>query len=450
MSEIIGNTIATPNPRPDWNQTDENKADYIKNKPDIAALQDGLDNHTHTKADVGLDNVENKSSEVIRSELTKENVTNALGYTAADINHTHNYAGASTPGGTADSAIKDSSGNVIVDTYLRKVNPVAYGSFTSGTNTTCGANNGVVEGEGTCVDGGANGAHAEGSGTRVYGSGQYTHVGGVGTSTYAAASFMFGHKCNPASHTPQYSMCFVGKNPIAHFGPRGANDVAATQVINIGGTNYTIENVVFAVGTGSESSNFTAIRALADGTVKFGKNISTQGADFAEYFEWEDGNPNDEDRRGLFVTLCGDKIVLANEGDDVIGIISGDEAVVGNTANLEWQGKYLTDVFGARLLEEAEFPAVLDKDGGVITPAYKTLQPIINPEYNYNEHYISREYRKEWDVVGLLGQIVVVDDGTCKVGGYVKPSINGVGTASDSGYRVMKRIDENHIKVLVK
>lgn len=31
--EIIGNTTTTPNPRPDWNQTDSTKADYIKNKP---------------------------------------------------------------------------------------------------------------------------------------------------------------------------------------------------------------------------------------------------------------------------------------------------------------------------------------------------------------------------------------------------------------------------------
>lgn len=35
MAKIIGNTTATPNPQPDWNQTDENKADYIKNKPTI-------------------------------------------------------------------------------------------------------------------------------------------------------------------------------------------------------------------------------------------------------------------------------------------------------------------------------------------------------------------------------------------------------------------------------
>lgn len=33
MAKIIGNTVGIPNPQPDWNQTDEIKADYIKNKP---------------------------------------------------------------------------------------------------------------------------------------------------------------------------------------------------------------------------------------------------------------------------------------------------------------------------------------------------------------------------------------------------------------------------------
>ena len=35
MVKIIGNTTATPNPRPDWEQADESKADFIKNKPYI-------------------------------------------------------------------------------------------------------------------------------------------------------------------------------------------------------------------------------------------------------------------------------------------------------------------------------------------------------------------------------------------------------------------------------
>ena len=35
MAKIIGNTTATPMAIPDWNQTDEKKADYIKNKPNV-------------------------------------------------------------------------------------------------------------------------------------------------------------------------------------------------------------------------------------------------------------------------------------------------------------------------------------------------------------------------------------------------------------------------------
>ena len=38
IREIVGNTTATPTPPSDWNQTDETKADYIKNKPDINAI----------------------------------------------------------------------------------------------------------------------------------------------------------------------------------------------------------------------------------------------------------------------------------------------------------------------------------------------------------------------------------------------------------------------------
>ena len=40
MSKIIGNPTVTPPPKPDWNQTDFSKGDYIKNKPNVAnALQ---------------------------------------------------------------------------------------------------------------------------------------------------------------------------------------------------------------------------------------------------------------------------------------------------------------------------------------------------------------------------------------------------------------------------
>ena len=48
--------------------------------------------HNVTKGDLGLGNVENKSSSTIRSELTKSNVTTALGYTPPTVNTTYTFA----------------------------------------------------------------------------------------------------------------------------------------------------------------------------------------------------------------------------------------------------------------------------------------------------------------------------------------------------------------------
>ncbi len=48
------------------------------------------------------------------------------------------------------------------------------------------------------------------------------------------------------------------------------------------------------------------------------------GADYAEYFEWLDGNPDNEDRVGITVTLDSGKIRKAEEGDTLLGVISAN------------------------------------------------------------------------------------------------------------------------------
>jgi hypothetical protein len=121
-------------------------------------------------------------------------------------------------------------------------------------------------------------------------------------------------------------------------------------------------------------------QAYADGSWNGG------GADYAEYFEWVDGNPDDEDRRGYSVSLVDNKIKIAQEGDIVIGAISGNPSVVGDHANMSWSNKYLRDEFTSY---------VLDENG----------DRIINPEYNDEQEYISREDRPEWDMVGLMGKL---------------------------------------------
>ena len=76
------------------------------------------------------------------------------------------------------------------------------------------------------------------------------------------------------------------------------------------------------------------------------------GADYAEFFEWSDGNPDTEDRRGISVALDGDKIREAQAGEDPIGVISGNPSIVGDAAWNKWNNKYLRDEFGAYILED--------------------------------------------------------------------------------------------------
>lgn len=77
---------------------------------------------------------------------------------------------------------------------------------------------------------------------------------------------------------------------------------------------------------------------------------------------------------------------------------------------------------------------------------------ILNEDFREedNESYVSRLDRKEWAAVGLVGKLIVVDDSTCEVNGYCVPANGGIATKSKAGYRVLSRLDENHIKILVK
>ena len=154
------------------------------------------------------------------------------------------------------------------------------------------------------------------------------------------------------------------------------------------------------------------------------------GADYAEYFEWKDGNPDNEDRVGMTVKLNGDKIELVTETDDansIIGAISANPGFVGDNAGLKWKNKYLRDDFGRLLMEEYEVYAWKDENGddqihGTNEPVPEDLnipedrivktskRRILNPEFDPNAVYVSRDDRKEWSTVGLVGKLRIRKD----------------------------------------
>jgi|TARA_Y100000033_G_scaffold47357_1_gene52837 hypothetical protein len=148
------------------------------------------------------------------------------------------------------------------------------------------------------------------------------------------------------------------------------------------------------------SGNFadTEFNLRGDGNAYADQTWNGGGADYAEYFEWSDGNTGAEDRRGISVVLVGDKIREAVAGEEPIGVISGNPSVVGDADYDRWKDKYLRDDYGTYIQENYE---VEDDDGNTIVQQRRQL----NPNYNPNTTYVSREDRTEWDTVGLMGKL---------------------------------------------
>ena len=180
-------------------------------------------------------------------------------------------------------------------------------------------------------------------------------------------------------------------------------------------------------------------RLAGDGNAYCDGSFTGGGADYAEYFEWSDGNTANEDRRGYSVVLDGAKIRQALAGETPMGVISGNPSVVGDSAWNKWNGKYLADDFGTYILEEYTVTAweaeEANEDGelSIVTksfesdkiPAEETVpsdavvsttddngnlleRRTLSPDWNPDTDYVSREDRKEWDTVGLMGKLRVL------------------------------------------
>jgi len=148
----------------------------------------------------------------------------------------------------------------------------------------------------------------------------------------------------------------------------------------------------------SNNNSDTEFNLRGDGQAYADGSWNGGGADYAEYFEWSDGNTTAEDRRGISVVLDGDKIREAVAGEEPIGVISGNPSVVGDADIDRWKGKYLRDDFGTYIWEDYE---VEDEDGNSVTQQRRKL----NPAYDPDVEYVSREDRPEWDCVGLMGKL---------------------------------------------
>ena len=269
---------------------------------------------------------------------------------------------------------------------------------------------------------------------------------------------------NTCTHAEGYGTEASGQN--AHASGCGTIARAACQMA-IGKYNKKSDSETdkFIVGNGSsETARSNCFRVTTTDGVYSNSTYKSSGADYAEYFQWLDNNPNHEDRIGLFVTLIGEKIRLA-EGNDsyILGIISACPSILGDVYEDDWKDRWEKDIYGRPILEEVEIPEktedikIIQEDGTeiiktmVIQEAHTEIRQKLNPHYDPTQEYIPRSKRPEWAVVGMMGKLVVIDDGSCEENGWCTAGKGGIATKSETQtkFRVMKRVDKNHVKVLV-
>lgn len=241
---------------------------------------------------------------------------------------------------------------------------------------------------------------------------------------------------------------------LTDIGPFGAAGIDRVFVIGDGTSNIKRHNL-FSI------DNLGNLR-----TSRTGGSIIGGGADYAEYFESYDGT-----KLPIGTTMCIDPIsgkifpasYFPDQTDFPIGVISGNALIIGNSADEEWHGKYqynndgsiiyelVTEYIDIPVYEEIEeiieepiltfdtetesyietieqkihkvkIPCttnipIYNKDGIFLRyyskpvtkqSARQKLVSKLSDNYDASLKYIPRSMRKEWNIVGLLGQVKII------------------------------------------
>jgi len=220
-----------------------------------------------------------------------------------------------------------------------------------------------------------------------------------------------------------------------------------TQFLHASNASYTDQIIeIETVKAGASDFNFALWRTnnggdaefkvRGDGQVTADGSFTGGGADYAEYFEWSDGNGSSEDRRGYSVVLDGNKVRKATSDDaaaSIIGVVSAHPAVVGDSRWNKWHGKHEMDDYGTVVTETCSLVTWTERpadsngvagEGRPIEHTYYTdrvpdgltvpddavvtsnqTRPKESSSYDASVTYVPREERKEWDAVGMMGKL---------------------------------------------
>lgn len=110
---VISDTIALGTTHTTAGYGDESRSAYMHSQKTSG------NPHNVTKSDIGLENVENKSSATIRSELTKDDVTAALGYTPPTSSTTYSVMKGATSSAAGTSGLVPAPSKGATEYFLK-------------------------------------------------------------------------------------------------------------------------------------------------------------------------------------------------------------------------------------------------------------------------------------------------------------------------------------------
>lgn len=188
----------------------------------------------------------------------------------------------------------------------------------------------------------------------------------------------------------------------------GSEDCAASQdratiIASRGVASASGNNLVMGYATGAPSTANRKVEISGGpGNVTISGTLTSSNvfSDFAEMF------PNDAPGAippGIIVTEEGGKVRPATADDDILGVVSETAVVVAGDTPFTWQGRFLHDEWGRRIMETISDP---DHEGPGPAPMIEVQAE--NPAWDPDRPQVSRRQRPdEWSCVGLLGQVLV-------------------------------------------
>jgi len=350
-----------------------------------------------------------------------------------------------------------------------------YASFADGYNTV--ARGSYSHAEGYLTTAANTFAHSEGYNTQANGYAShtegansiakldYSHAEGYNTSSNYYYSHTEGYLSKAdgyAAHAEGYNSSAAGSyshaegyNAIANASyshAEGYNtntrDAVGSNIMGIYGDADTPYSWFLGGGT-SDKDRALAAKILYTGYAYIKNAWNAGGTGYAEMFR----SACQTIDAGYFVTLRGDNIQLADCGDEyILGVTTATPGFVANSMVLKNNTSSLSTArLGYEVASDMVLPEVKDHEGKVLASeqVIKVPVPSVGNE-NMKDTVQYSDSDTNWTAVALLGQVVVFDDGTCKPNHYCRPNEDGIATEAQEGYRVMKRLCENQVLILLR